>query len=162
MFWKTKAFERRAPIAFGAAAFLLIVLFRSAIAHRFEPNGWDSTSLYGAVFNWASIQSGFVFGIYGFIVTKKDGFAGEVAKAASFDEFLAYARRAYLTGFLLTFVSLPIMVANLSIADSGSPGFWVVAVWFASFVWTFCAFLRVAFIFGMISAVPDKRAEIMG
>lgn len=162
MFWRTKAFERHAPVAFGALTVALIAVFRLAIAERFEPNGWDSTSLYSAVFNWASIQSGFVFGIYGFIVTKKDGFAGVVSKAKSFDKFLAYARRAYLTGFALTFVSLPIMVANPEIADTSSPEFWVVAVWFAAFVWTFCAFLRVAFIFGIIAAVPDRPAEIIG
>lgn len=162
MFWKTKAFERYAPASFGFLAFALVAIFRIDIARQFLPHGWDATSLYSAVFNWASIQSGFVFGIYGFIVTKKEGFVGEFAKTRSFEAFLIYARRAYLTGFALTFVSLPIMVASPSIADAQSPAFWVVCVWFGCFIWTFCAFLRVAFIFGIVSAVADRRPEIVG
>ena len=162
MFWQTKAFERLAPVAFGILSFATIAIFSTSIAAKFEPNGWDSSSLYAAVFNWASIQSGFVFGIYGFIATKKDGFAGIVAKAQSFDQFLAYARRAYMSGFALTFSSLPIMVMNPQITDPHSPEFWSVALWFAASIWTFCAFLRVAFIFGIIAAVPDKRPGIVG
>jgi len=162
MFWRTKAFERLAPGAFGALSLAAIAFFRIAIASKFQSPGWNSSSLYSAVFNWASIQSGFVFGIYGFIVTKKDGFAGVVAQSPSFDPFLTYARRAYMLGFVLTFASLPIMVANPHISDPASVAFWVVAVWFSAFVWIFCAFLRVAFIFGMIAAVPDKRQNIVG
>lgn len=162
MFWKSKEFERFAPAVFGAITLFLIVVFRASITGKFAPDGWDSSNLYSAVFNWASIQSGFVFGIYGFIATKRDGFAGEVAKGQSFDLFLKYARRAYLTGFLLTFVSLPIMVVNPAIEAESPMQFWVVAAWFAAFVWTFCAFLRVAFIFGIISATPDKKQEVMG
>lgn len=162
MFWRSEAFERYAPVVFGFATLALIGLYRFDIALKFEPGGWDAAGLFGAVFNWASIQSGFVFGIYGFIVSKQDGFAGEVARGRSFDRLLAYARRAYLTGFVLTFVSLPIMVAGPSIADPNATSFLVVAVWFSAFVWTFCAFLRVAFIFGLIAAVPDRRPGIVG
>lgn len=158
MFWKTKEFERFAPAFLAVVTFLLVLLFQDFIVEKFKPGGWDSTNLYSAVFNWASIQSGFVFGIYGFIATKREGFAGVVAKAPSFDMFLRYARRAYLTGFALTFVSLPIMVADPTIADN----LWIVAAWFSAFVWTFCAFLRVAFIFGIISATPDRPVEVMG
>lgn len=163
MFWKTRAFERYAPALLASLTLATLIYFRSSISGEFTPHGWQSSNLYSAVFNWASIQSGFVFGIYGFVVTKRDGFAGEVAKAeASFNQFLTYARRAYLTGFALTFVSLPIMVINPRIAGSSTTEFWIVAIWFAAFVWTFCAFLRVAFIFGIISATPDKPPEVMG
>lgn len=162
MLWKTQRFERFAPLALAALTLALIIVFRDSIVPKFGDKGWDSSNLYSAIFNWASIQSGFVFGIYGFIATKRDGFAGVVAKAPSFDMFLKYARRAYLTGFALTFVSLPIMVADLDISTATPNEFWMVAIWFAVFVWTFCAFLRVAFIFGIISATPDKPAEVMG
>lgn len=162
MFWRTKFFEQYAPFALGIIVLAVIAYFRYDIASRFEPHRWESASLYSAVFNWASIQSGFVFGIYGFLVTKKDGFAGVVAKTGSFELFLSYARRAYLTGFALTFVSLPIMVVNPTLANADSGEFWIVSVWFSAFVWIFCAFLRVAFIFGIISATPDKKPEIIG
>lgn len=162
MFWQSKAFERYAPIGLGLISLLTISYFRVEIAASFKSNGWNSSGLYSAIFSWASIQSGFVFGIYGFLATKKDGFAGVVAKTNSFRLFLTYARRAYFTGFALTFVSLPVMVVDPGISDSNTLSFWIVALWFSAFIWVFCSFLRVAFIFGIISATPDKQNEIIG
>ena len=161
-FWRTRRFEQFAPAGLGLLALGLIAFYRVEISAKFLPGGWDSAGLFSAVFNWASIQSGFVFGIYGFIASKKDGFAGEFAKGQSFLELLTYARRAYQTGFALTFTSLPIMVVGPKIVDPTSAPFWIIAVWFAAFVWTFCAFLRVAFIFGMVAAVPDKKPVLVG
>jgi hypothetical protein len=162
MFWRTKEFEQFAPLFFGVLSFALIWKFRFQISCNFIPNRWDASNLYSAVFNWASIQSGFVFGIYGFIATKKDGFAGVFARGGSFTRFLAYARRAYATGFFLTFISLPIMVVDPVISDSRELEFWIVAAWFATFIWTFCAFLRVAFIFGMVTATSEQPKGIPG
>ncbi len=162
MFWKTREFERLAPIAFGILTFALLAFYRGDIAAKFAPGGWQTANLYGAVFQWASIQSGFVFAIYGFIGTKRDGFVGVLARGDSFEDFLGYARRAYLGGFALTFVSLPIMVVAPSINDLASRSYWIVAAWFACFVWTFCSFLRVAFIFGMIAAAPSRKVEFVG
>jgi hypothetical protein len=149
-------------MALGLAALAVIFFWRVEIAAHFAPEGWKAESLYSAVFNWASVQSGFVFGIYGFIVSKRDGFIGEIANTRTFAQLTRYARRAYLTGFALTFASLPLTVAQPVIDDSSSRAFLVTAVWFAAFIWTFCAFLRVAFIFGALVAVPDKRDRIPG
>lgn len=157
-----RAIERFAPLALGLAALAAIYMLRIDIASNFEPNRWKAESLYSAVFNWASVQSGFVFGIYGFIVSKRDGFIGEIAHTHTFAELTRYARRAYLTGFALTFASLPLAVAQPSISDPASNAFLITAVWFAAFIWTFCAFLRVAFIFGALVAVPDRRDRIPG
>lgn len=155
-------FERLAPIALGITSLCIIIVYRNDVAQQFQPNGWKPENLYSAVFNWASIQSGFVFGIYGFIATKKDGFVGEIVGNHSFEILLGYARRAYLTGFSLTFASLPLLVISPSVSNVNTVSFWCVSVWFSCFIWTFCAFLRVAFIFGMIVAVPDRNKEIPG
>ena len=154
--------ERFAPLALGLVVLAIIYFWRVEIAANFEPNRWKAESLYSAVFNWASVQSGFVFGIYGFIVSKRDGFIGEIARTHTFAELTRYARRAYLTGFALTFASLPLTVAQPAIDNPTSESFIVAAIWFAAFIWTFCAFLRVAFIFGALVAVPDKRERIPG
>lgn len=162
MFWRTIWFERLAPLAFALVTLCVLLFWRTEIISHFGPSKWQPSNLYGAVFNWASIQSGFVFGIYGFIATKRDGFVGEILERASFQELLGYARRAYMTGFGLTFVSLPIMVVSPSLASPSNATYWIISAWFASFIWTFCAFLRVAFIFGMIVAVPDRPSRIVG
>src|SRR5262245_50222975 len=108
----TSHFERYAPVGAGVASLILIYFFRGDIASQFAAGGWKVDGLYNAVFNWASIQSGFVFGVYGFIASKRDGFVGELAKGRSFDTLLTYSRRAYLTGFGLTFISLPVMIVE--------------------------------------------------
>lgn len=157
-----RLFERFAPLVLGFITFAIIYFWRVEIAANFEPNRWKAESLYGAVFNWASVQSGFVFGIYGFIVSKRDGFIGEIAHTHTFGELTRYARRAYLTGFALTFASLPLTVAQPAINNPASDAFFIAAIWFAAFIWTFCAFLRVAFIFGALVAVPDRRERLPG
>lgn len=135
---------------------------KSAITVQFSPTGWNEGNLYGAVFNWSSIQSGFVFAIYGFIVTKRDGFVGRVIGGSSYERFLSFTKRACYGGFLLTIVSLPLLVASPEIAASQPLMYWPIAIWFALFVWAFCAFLRVAFTFGIIVATPDRRERIPG
>jgi hypothetical protein len=129
---------------------------------KFSPNGWQAGNLYGAVFDWALIQSGFVFAIYGFIVTKRGGFIGAITSAQSYEQFIGYTRRACLGGFGLTISSLPLLIASPEINDSKSYGFWIVMPWFAFFIRAFGAFLRVAFSFGIMVAVPDRRERIIG
>ena len=155
-------FERFAPLGVGLVSLILLYVFRGEVSAQFGDGGWKVGGLYNAVFNWASIQSGFVFGVSGFIASKRDGFVGELAKGRSFDNLLTYSRRAYLTGFALTFISLPVMVIEPAIGGASTRQFWIVAVWFSMFCWTFCAFLRVAFLFGMVAATPDRKPEIMG
>lgn len=113
------------------------------------------------IFNWSAIQSGFVFAIYGFIVTKRDGFAGKLVGAQTYERFISFTKRACLGGFALTIASMPLVVAAPNI-NAGSPYYPAVIAWFALFVWAFCAFLRVAFSFGMIVATPDRPERIPG
>jgi len=156
-------FERWAPLAAAAFIFCACLYFRDELSIKFAKDGpWKAPSLYAAVFNWASIQSGFVFGIYGFIVTKKDGFIGKISETITFAEFVGFSRRAYIGGFALTFTTLPLLVAEPSISDAADRNFSLVSAWFAFFVWTFCAFLRVAFSFGIMAATPDRPKKIPG
>lgn len=135
--------------------------FRLEIAGKFSPDGWNPNNLYGAIFNWSSIQSGFVFAIYGFIVTKRDGFVGKIVGGGSYEKFLGFTKRACLGGFALTITSLPLLIATPKV-DASARLFWVQAMWFSLFVWAFCAFLRVAFSFGVIVGTPDKPERFPG
>lgn len=151
------ALERYLPLTLGLASLAAIAFYREDIAFQFASQSWKSPALYNAVFNWASIQSGFVFGIYGFIASKKDGFVGAISQTKAFDRFAGYTRRAYTFGFALTFATVPLLVSEPSLKASESVSFIAIAVWFSVFVWAFCAFLRVAFIFGKIVSVPDRQ-----
>jgi len=154
--------ERFAPLILSAGSLVTIFVLRSDIASHFASNYWKSSDLYTAVFGWASIQTGFVFGIYGFVASKTDGFIKVVSEDRSFQRFTNYIKRANLAGFLLTFFTLPMIVGSPELKDPDTVPFIITMAWFAIFVWTFCAFLRVAFIFGKVVAVPDRPRVIPG
>lgn len=160
--YESVAIERFAPLAFGAISLAAIYVLRTDIAGHFRSDDWKSSDLYTAIFGWASIQTGFVFGIYGFVASKTDGFIKQVSDDRSFRRFVGYIKRANLAGFLLTFFTLPMIVTSPELKDAHTTPFVITMVWFAVFIWTFCAFLRVAFIFGRIVAVPDRPTVIPG
>lgn len=161
-FWNRAWFERFAPIGAGVLVILACATFRLQISQQFSASGWQESNLYNAVFGWSSIQSGFVFAIYGFIVTKRDGFAGILIGGQSYERFLSFTRRACFGGFLLAVVSLPLVVASPKIDTAPATLFWSVSLWFSFFVWAFFAFMRVAFTFGRIIGTTDKPTRIPG
>lgn len=149
--------EQYAPIILTVVFALAIYLSAPAIIAKFEPtDGWQVSSLYGAVFNWSAIQTGFAFGVYGFVVGKNDGFVQEIRDKLAMRRFLSYVRRANVGGFVLTVTSLPLTIANPAISDRHSVLFFVLIAWFCLFLWTFMAFLRVAYGFGKLSSVRDQ------
>lgn len=160
-FWNKRWFEKYAPLVAGLLSFFLLMIFRNSIETAFQTSEWKIGELYGVVFNWSSIQSGFVFAIYGFIVTKRDGFAGQIIGTQSYEQFIHFTKRACLGGFGLTIISMPIIVVSPDISEANN-WFLPIALWFSLFMWAFCAFLRVAFSFGTIIAKPDKKVIIPG
>lgn len=149
--------EQFAPLAISASCAVAIYILAPAIIAKFNlPEGWQVSSLYGAVFNWSAIQTGFSFGVYGFVVGKNDGFVQEIRDKLAMHRFLGYVRRANIGGFALTVASLPLAIVNPPIADPGSIIFLAILAWFWLFLWTFLAFLRVAYGFGHLSSVRDQ------
>lgn len=149
--------ERFAPLFISVACVLVAYAFAPAIIAKFEAsNGWQASSLYGAVFNWSAIQTGFAFGVYGFVVGKNDGFVKEIRDLLAMQRFLGYVRRANVGGFALTIFSLPLTIVNPSVSDGNSLLFIGILGWFGLFLWTFLAFLRVAYGFGHLSSVRDQ------
>ena len=104
--------ERFGPIFFALLALGAALVLSHKIAPEFGADRLQISNLYGAVFSWSAIQSGFVFGIYGFVISKKDGFVGDIAKGLSFPRFVQYTRRAYFLAMILTIVSLPLIVVE--------------------------------------------------
>lgn len=149
--------EQYAPFGISVACMVAIYAFGPSVIAKFQgTGGWQVSSLYGAVFNWSAIQTGFAFGVYGFVVGKNDGFVQEIRDMLAMRRFLGYVRRANVGGFALTIFSLPMTIANPSVADPRSALFFVILAWFGLFVWTFLAFLRVAYGFGHLSSVRDQ------
>lgn len=149
--------EQFGPLVASAGCALAIYICSEAIIGAFkQPGGWQVSSLYGAVFNWSAIQIGFAFGVYGFVMGKNDGFVQEIRERLAMRRFLGYIRRANIGGFALTVFSLPLAITNPAFSDPHSLIFFAVMAWFCLFLWTFLAFLRVAYGFGRLSSVRDQ------
>jgi hypothetical protein len=149
--------ERHGPSAGAALTLGALILFAPAIAPNFVADGWSTSDLYTAIFSWASIQAGFVFGVYGFVVGKTEGFVADVRETSAMRRFLAYVRRANFGCFFLAVTSLPLVITNPAVSDPKSWSYSLVSTWFALFVWNFFSFLRVSFGFGHLASVPDQK-----
>lgn len=124
--------------------------------------GWlaDDTiqldNLYNAVFGWSSIQTGFLFTVYGFITGKRDGFVGAILHTQAMRFFKRSLGWAIIVGFLLTLLSMPLIAIPVE-PTSFDKWYISIALWFAFFVWSFLLFCKVAFNFGVIARVPDNQ-----
>ena len=96
----------------GALSFAALLYWRSEIVSQFTNHGWKAEGLYGAVFNWAAIQTGFAFGVYGFVAGKTGGFIDAVRGTVAMSRFLRYVKAANTLGFVLTVLSIPLLVIN--------------------------------------------------
>lgn len=148
--------ERFGPIALTLVIVLLIVTFRSTLLKQAHDQNVQPANLYSAVFNWSAIQVGFAFGVYGFVLTKTDGFVGAIRSSIAMARFIKYVRSGTLGGFLLTVASVPITALSPN-PSASTLWFYILTAWFGLFVWTFLAFLRIAFNFGRLSSVPDQE-----
>lgn len=149
--------EQFGPLALAMGFVALSLLFSDDFAGRFDRGGWSTSDLYSAVFNWAAIQTGFVFGVYGFVLAKRDGFVEEIRETTAFKRSLAYIRRANIGCFSLAVTSLPLVIADPSVSAPLSLNYLIVCLWFSLFIWSFLSFLRVSFTFGQMAGVKDHK-----
>jgi hypothetical protein len=146
--------EQFGPLLAAVATVTAIGLNRDAVTAKFTSEAWTTSNLYSAVFAWSGIQTGFAFAVYGFVVGKSEGFVEALRDTFAMRRFLRYVTTANIGGFVLSIVSIPLTIANPSPAGST---FWTVTLWFGLFIWTFFAFLRIAFNFGRLSNVRDRK-----
>ncbi len=159
---KSKSFalrlEELGPFLFALTALFLLVYYKDTIVPKFEANdGWQSSALYSAIFDWSAIQTGFAFGVYGFVIGKSDGFIQKIRETKAMRRFISYIWKANVTGFSLTLGSIPLIVLDPKITTTNQIEYFVVSVWFCVFVWSFMSFLRLAYNFGKLAGVKDKE-----
>lgn len=148
--------ERKLPLAAAIAVLAALVYWRDIMVARYVAGDIDFASLYSAVLDWSAIQTGFLFGIFGFVAGKNDGFIAALRNTEELRLFYRYMKTAIFLGFTVTLISIPMMVVNYSIA-SGSE--WIYAgfvFWAFISIWSFFSFARVAYVFGIIVRTKDK------
>ncbi|MBS1168868.1 MAG: hypothetical protein H6R00_4893 [Proteobacteria bacterium] len=156
----TKAYEyieRFGPIATAISVLVVFYVFSSEFIGYIRGNNLKINLLYGEIFDWSSIQTGFLFGVYGFIAGKSDGFIGQIRHTRPVKQFLAYTRNAIVIGFVLTFVSMPLILIDIGPSDITKNWYYITCSWFSLFIWSFLSFARAAYIFGLIIRVDDNR-----
>lgn len=150
-------FELWAPFCAAVVVFVVLVLSKATVVGFFAHYQLNAAGLFASIFDWASIQTGFLFGVYGFVVGKAEGFIAEVKSTKAMVRFVRYTGRATIIGFLLTACSMPLIVASPSVANATPTTYYLLCLWFALFVWGFFAFLRVAYIFGIIVRPKEQQ-----
>lgn len=151
--------EQLAPITVSFISLCVIALYRYELCSMVVAKELQMSNVYSAVLSWASIQVGFAFAVYGFVVGKTQGFVEAARDTIAMRRFLTYVKRANIGGFILTALSLPLTALSPNPTDPHSTSFWVVALWVSLFIWTFSAFLRIAYIFGHLSSVRDQAVK---
>lgn len=147
--------ERYGPIGSVVIWLAFAYFFREWFVDSISSGKIILSGLFSAVFGWAAIQTGFLFSVFGFVATKSDGFIGEFRRLPVMKRFQWYVLQAMYMGFVLTIYSIPLMILDLDM--KGNFTYWTVALWFASFIWAFTSFLRVALNFGKMVSVRDNE-----
>lgn len=146
-----------APASLGLLS-TIAVLYDYWLGFQYLPhNGVDYGNLYAAVFDWSAIQTGFLFAAFGYLAGGTTKFIKFIEDTSLMPTILGYVRRATKLGFALTFISLPLLVFSPKITESDKWLVFLIAVWFGLFIWSIFAFLRVAYIFGLIAQKAGDR-----
>ena len=157
--WPSKGLilEQTVPAVLAGIVLAFSIIFSAEIIAVFSRNELTIENLYSAVFDWSAIQTGFLFGVYGFVVGKNGGFIEKIRNTLAMQRFVRYTLRATVIGFILTVVCIPLIVTQMRMPPVADYRYYLVAIWAALFVWAFLAFLRVAFIFGALIRVRDEE-----
>lgn len=65
--------ERFGPIAVALSVTIALLVYRDPIVLREAKGLLNFSALYSAAVDWAAIQTGFLFGIFGFVAGKTTG-----------------------------------------------------------------------------------------
>lgn len=149
--------ERYGPVSIAALSVVILLIFKDALICLYLRKVIDFSNLYSSVMTWASIQTGFVFAIFGFVAGKADGFVGEVKNTPAMVLFNKYLKWATILGFTITIITIPFMVGNVGIDGSIWGKYGLFCAWAFMSIWSFLAFARVAYIFGIILQPQDKK-----
>lgn len=151
--------EKAGPVVVALISLAIIIILRRSITELAtgDDSIVDLVNLYVSVFDWAAIQTGFLFGVYGYVMGKSDGFVAEIKHTKAMKQFTGYMLRATWVGFTLTLLSLPLIVLHKSVNLNDPIHYYMVSAWASIFVWSFLSFIRVAYNFGVLVRVSDRK-----
>ena len=149
------------PALLAAIAFLAFYFGSSTVLTAVSANHLNLDGLYKAIFGWASFQTAFMFSIYGFVVAQRSGFIEAISRTGAMKKFLRSIAMAMATGFMLTFLSLP-LIATCPEPLAFDVTYLLISGWACLFVLAFSLFCRVAYWFWIIVRVPPLPDIVKG
>jgi hypothetical protein len=150
-------FETWSPFLSAAATLFVLLAFQNSIVSLFVDKQLSLSQLYTAIFGWASVMTGFQFGVYGLIFSKTDGFIARISGTRAAREFMAYTTRAVTLGFVLTVCGFPFLVTNADMKDISNLSYWLGAFYVSLFAYSFSATVRVAKLFASMARIQTRE-----
>lgn len=147
--------ERFGPFSLAIVSVVTMYVFKADVMTMARAKDVDFSNLYSSIFDWSSIQTGFLFAIFGFVAGKTDGFISRIKNTPEMRLFLLYTKRALFLGFAITISSVPLTVTSFDVSAAGAWRYHVLCAWLFLSTWGFFSFLRVAYIFGDLLKVKD-------
>lgn len=93
-------------------AFLLACIFFAFFAEQISAvavsQDWSESDLYGSIFGWSAIQTGFFFGVYTFVVARPGKFRDNMKDNTAFAEAMTHLRATVYMLFIFSMVSAPL------------------------------------------------------
>ena len=152
---------RLVPTLCALLTFSGLLFFGEKLFSSVEKDTIQWANLYNAIFGWSAIQTGFLFGVYGFVVGSPKGFMTAIQGLKDFTYFKAGIVTSLFVGFLLSIASLPLVVLAPDPLASNHIVSALVYAWFAMFVFAFGTFLKAAYMFAFMTRQKPAQ-KILG
>lgn len=152
------ALVRRRLGEIGAiVTFGVCLLYRAELSAQFASGAWNISNFYTAVFVLCVFQTGFLFGVYTYIVGKSAGFVAAIRETSAYTDMVRFLQWMFYLVLGLTVLSLPlVVVAPMPTAKIQFETI-VFAFWSALLVYTFLNFVRIIRAFAAIEKVRRNK-----
>lgn len=139
--------EQIYPFVLGLLAAVAWIIFGADVVVYAGHHNWHLDQLYTAVFAFLAVTTGFLATFYCTIQCMSEGFIQRICNTRTLSGFLAFTKHAIIIGFIMSLVSIPMMVVTPLPTTSFSLGSLIVAVWLGVAVYAVASFYRVASLF---------------
>ena len=123
--------------------------FAPYIGANFASSQWDLSALYAAIFDWSSIQSAFLFGVYVLVISGDLPFTRAIRDTDAYPEVKSYIRNTMFFAFALSALALPVLVDQpiIKVGAITDLGYAVFSAYAFLSVWVIARFFKVVRIF---------------
>lgn len=138
------AWETAYPCLFGLFTCVIWYMIGAHVISMCDTHKWHLDQLYAAVFGFLSITTGFLATFYGTVQSTSDGFIKLIKDTRIMSKFLRFTKGAIVTGFVVSILTIPMLVTTPLPRDKMSASYWLMTIWLGLSVYAVCKFFRVA------------------